>query len=260
MKFVAVGPWLLVPMSGGNWWIEEAGKTRALGQLRFGRFIGPSAGREKMISVRVEMKYGHQPLKRTPVVLQMDTDGAPVGPVLTGRSGVAEFDLPPGSGKVLVSGIERFHGRLDGEISIELWSINQSPDDSAGPPGLLPAGSNAYAGMTTRVIEVDGRDVLTDSEGYLVNPADWSEAFAKTLADREDLVLSNEHWEVIRYQREHYAQHGSQATVRDMIRHFRKLWDAERGSNRYLHQLFPRGGPQKQGNRLAGLLRTKGEH
>lgn len=27
-----------------------------------------------------------------------------------------------------------------------------------------------------------------------------------------------------------------------------------------LHRLFPRGGPQNQGNRLAGLLRTKGEH
>jgi tRNA 2-thiouridine synthesizing protein E len=45
-----------------------------------------------------------------------------------------------------------------------------------------------------------------------------------------------------------------------MIRHFRKLWGEERGSSRYLHRLFPRGGPQKQGNRLAGLLRTKGEH
>jgi tRNA 2-thiouridine synthesizing protein E len=206
------------------------------------------------------MKFGHEPLKRTPVVLQVDADGAPVGPVLTDRAGVAVFDMPPGSGKVLVSGVERFHGRLDGEISIELWSITQSANDSTGLPGLFPAGSNAYAGMTTRVVEVDGRDVLTDSEGYLVDPADWSEAFAKTLADREDLVLGNEHWEVIRYLREHYAHHGSQASVRDMIRHFRKLWDVDRGSNRYLHRLFPRGGPQKQGNRLAGLLRTKGEH
>jgi tRNA 2-thiouridine synthesizing protein E len=45
-----------------------------------------------------------------------------------------------------------------------------------------------------------------------------------------------------------------------MVRHFRNVWNAEKGSNRYLHGLFPRGGPQKQGNRLAGLLRTKGEH
>ena len=45
-----------------------------------------------------------------------------------------------------------------------------------------------------------------------------------------------------------------------MIRHFAQAWGPERGNNHYLHDLFPVGGPQKQGNRLAGLLRTKGEH
>lgn len=213
-----------------------------------------------MISVRVAMKFGHEPLKRTPVVLQLDAEDRPVGPVLTDRSGVAVFDLPPASGKVLVSGVERFHGRLDGEIAIELWSATQSADDSTGSPGVFPAGSNAYPGMTTRAIEVAGREVLTDSEGYLVDPADWSEAFARALAARDGLVLNAEHWEVIRYLREHYSRHGVQASVRDMIKHFRRVWDDGRGSNRYLHRLFPRGGPQKQGNRLAGLLRTKGEH
>ncbi|MCB1802694.1 MAG: TusE/DsrC/DsvC family sulfur relay protein [Gammaproteobacteria bacterium] len=213
-----------------------------------------------MISVRVAMKFGHEPLKRTPVVLELDAEDQPVGPVLTDRSGVAVFDLPPASGKVLVSGVERFHGRLDGEIAIELWSATQSADDSTGSPGVFPAGSNAYPGMTTQAIEVGGREVLTDSEGYLVDPADWSEAFARALAGREGLVLNAEHWEVIRFLREHYSRHGTQASVRDMIRHFRKVWDEEHGTNRYLHRLFPRGGPQKQGNRLAGLLRTKGEH
>jgi len=107
---------------------------------------------------------------------------------------------------------------------------------------------------------VDGRTILTDSEGYLVDPADWSEAFVKIQAAHEGLALTAEHWEVIRFLRKQYAEHGYQASVRDMIRHFRQTWDAERGSNRYLHKLFPAGGPQKQGNRLAGLLRTKGEH
>lgn len=213
-----------------------------------------------MIAVRVAMKFTHEPLKRTPVALHMDADDQVVGPVLTDRSGTAVFDLPPGTGKVLVSGVERFHGRLDGEILVDLWSITQSPDDSTGTPGVFPSGSNAYPGMTTRAVSVNGREVLTDSEGYLVDPADWSEGFAKALAAREGLALTAEHWEVVRYLREHYAERGVQAIVRDMIRHFRKVWDAERGSSRYLHRLFPRGGPQKQGNRLAGLLRTKGEH
>jgi tRNA 2-thiouridine synthesizing protein E len=213
-----------------------------------------------MITVKACMKFTHEPLKRTPVVLQLDADGRETTPVLTDRTGVAHFDLDPASGKVLVSGVERYHGRLDGEILIELWSIAESSNDSRGTPGQFPDGSNAYPGMTTRSLRVNGQEVVTDSEGYLVNPADWSEGFARDQAQSEGLTLGAEHWEVIRYQREHYARHGAQASVRDMIRHFRRVWGADKGSNRYLHRLFPRGGPQKQGNRLAGLLRTKGEH
>lgn len=213
-----------------------------------------------MITVEVLMKVTHEPLKRTPVVLRMDADDIETGPVLTDRAGLARFDVPPGSGKVLVSGVERYHGRLDGEVRLELWSITQSADDSSGTPGQFPSGSNAYPSMTTRELEVEGRIVLTDGEGYLVNPADWSEEFAKARAAEEGLTLGAEHWELIRFLRAYYADRGQQASVRDMIRHFRKIWGAEKGSNRYLHRLFPVGGPQKQGNRLGGLLRTKGEH
>ncbi len=213
-----------------------------------------------MIAIKVCMKVTQEPLKRTPVVLQIDADGSQSQPVLTDRSGVARFDLPPGSGRILVSGIERYHGRLDGEILIDLWSITQPGTDSTGMPGEFPAGSNAYPGMSTRAVEVDGREILTDSEGYLVDPATWSEGFARGEAALEGLSLGAEHWEVIRYLREHYARHGTQVAVRDMVRHFRQVWGPERGNSRYLHRLFPLGGPQKQGNRLAGLLRTKGEH
>jgi tRNA 2-thiouridine synthesizing protein E len=213
-----------------------------------------------MIDVKVSMKVTNEPLKRTPVVLKLDADGSETAPVFTDRAGVARFDLPPTSGKVLVSGVERFDGRLDGEIPIELWSITQSEHDSKGLPGEFPAGSNAYPGMTTRSVQVGDRAILTDSEGYLVNPSDWSEEFARALAELEGLELNAEHWEVLRFLRARYAKQGIQASVRDMISHFRKVWGSEKGSNRYLHRLFPRGGPQKQGNRLAGLLRTKGEH
>ena len=112
----------------------------------------------------------------------------------------------------------------------------------------------------TRVLQVQGRPVLTDSEGYLRDLSDWSEDFVRALARQEELTLTDEHWAVIRFLREFYAEHGVQAQVRVMIKHFTELWGPERGSNHYLHELFPRGGPQKQGNRLAGLLRTKGEH
>ena len=111
-----------------------------------------------------------------------------------------------------------------------------------------------------RTVMVDGRAVPTDSEGYLRNLEDWSEAFARALAREEGLALTPAHWEVIHFLRDHFHAHGVQAQVRVMVRHFTQRWGAERGSNHALHAMFPIGGPQKQGNRLAGLLRTKGEH
>jgi tRNA 2-thiouridine synthesizing protein E len=111
-----------------------------------------------------------------------------------------------------------------------------------------------------RLVWVGERAVPTDSEGYLRHLDDWSEDFARAQARAEGLTLTPRHWEVIRFLRDHYQTHGVQAQVRLMIRHFTQAWGPQDGSNHALHAMFPSGGPQKQGNRLAGLLRTKGEH
>jgi tRNA 2-thiouridine synthesizing protein E len=116
---------------------------------------------------------------------------------------------------------------------------------------------NATLGET---VQAGGRRIPVDAEGYLLHLSDWSEDFARALASREGLTLTDAHWELIRFLRQHYAEHGVQAQVRVMIRHFTQAWGPQRGGNHHLHELFPRGGPQKQGNRMAGLLRTKGEH
>jgi tRNA 2-thiouridine synthesizing protein E len=128
---------------------------------------------------------------------------------------------------------------------------------SASPPDASPHGK---PGPLMRTVAVNGRLIATDAEGYLLNLQDWSEDFTRAQAGIEGLELTEQHWEVIRYLREYFHTHGVQAQVRTMIRHFSAAWDPSRGSNHALHDLFPRGGPQKQGNRLAGLLRTKGEH
>jgi tRNA 2-thiouridine synthesizing protein E len=213
-----------------------------------------------MITIKVFMRVTGEPLKRTPVVLELDPEGERTGAVDTDREGRARFPVDAESGKVLVSGIERYHGLFADEIPIGLWSAVETANDAAGHPGEFPSGSTAYQGMQTRTLRVDGRPVETDGEGYLVDPSDWSEGFARTLARAEGLELTARHWAVIRFLREHYSRHGTQASVRDMVRHFRAKWGAEGGDSAALHRLFPRGGPQKQGNRLAGLLRTKGEH
>lgn len=117
-----------------------------------------------------------------------------------------------------------------------------------------------YQNMQTRELNVNGKTILTDSEGYIVNLDEWSESFVSAQAGAEGLELTKEHWEVIFFLREYYQEHGVQCEVRKMVRYFKTAWGKERGNSTYLHRIFPRGGPQKQGNRLAGLLRTKGEH
>lgn len=111
-----------------------------------------------------------------------------------------------------------------------------------------------------KVIDVNGHGVLTDNEGYIQDLDQWSEDFARALAKEEGLALTDEHWQVIYYIRHYYEEHQVQAQVRTMIKHFAKLWGPEKGNNHYLHEIFPKGGPQKQGNRLAGVRRTRGEH
>ncbi|KAA3623293.1 MAG: TusE/DsrC/DsvC family sulfur relay protein [Proteobacteria bacterium] len=214
-----------------------------------------------MLDVTLRMKYTDEPLKRTPVELRLDT--APDRPLLgaTDRTGVAHFDIEPVSGRIMVGGATRYHGRLAGEITISLMSLTEAATvNESGAPGGSKGGSTAYPSMQIRKLVVGDREVETDSEGYLVNLDDWSEDFVRAEAEYEGLVLTDAHWEVIRYLRDYYERHHVQAQVREIIRHFTREWGRETGSSKALHKLFSRGGPQKQGNRLAGLLRVKGEH
>ncbi len=119
--------------------------------------------------------------------------------------------------------------------------------------------TNPYATQIKHV-QVDGKDIATDQEGYIQNMDEWSEGFARAQAAKENVELTDEHWDVIYLLRNHYEEHRVQMEVRKMIKHFAKVWGKERGNNHHLHDLFPMGGPQKQGNRFAGIRRTKGEH
>jgi tRNA 2-thiouridine synthesizing protein E len=123
----------------------------------------------------------------------------------------------------------------------------------------IPRNTSPYAIYTKKLL-VDGQEVLTDPEGYILDMDAWSESFALAQAAREGLELTDEHWQVIRFIREFYEEHSVQAQVRDMVKHFRGVWGPEKGNSRYLHDIFPMGGPQKQGNRVAGVRKTKGEH
>ncbi|WPL16989.1 Sulfurtransferase TusE [Thiorhodovibrio winogradskyi] len=99
----------------------------------------------------------------------------------------------------------------------------------------------------------------TDAQGYLRDPADWSETFARIQAAREGLRLTPRHWAVIRHLRGCYARHGLPMSCLDLdtILHFRARWPRAAGQPRWFPDLFPAGGLSEQGHRLAGLPRGK---
>ncbi|MEW5728661.1 MAG: TusE/DsrC/DsvC family sulfur relay protein [Pseudomonadota bacterium] len=114
--------------------------------------------------------------------------------------------------------------------------------------------------MTRHGVEVDGTFIETDVEGYLLDRRQWSEAFVRAQAAKEGLVLTDDHWQVVRYLREHFRTRGRQAPIPQMIKHFRQVWGPDKGNAATLFKLFEGGGgADRQGYRLAGIGRRKGE-
>jgi len=88
--------------------------------------------------------------------------------------------------------------------------------------------------------------------GTAANPqSQWSESKAQQLAAQAGIQLSESHWEVIRYVRDYYLEHG-------FVRRSRELSSAlnarfhEQGGKKYLYRLFHRG-PVLEACRLGGV-------
>lgn len=112
-----------------------------------------------------------------------------------------------------------------------------SPDRDSGPQ------------YVTR--PVNGRDVLFDKEGFLVDADDWSRELAVQLAVEAGILdLNEQHWRVIAFLRDYYAAYGKAPMARDL----------KEGTGMTLLQierLFA-GGLKKGARRLAGLPNPRG--
>jgi dissimilatory sulfite reductase related protein len=106
-------------------------------------------------------------------------------------------------------------------------------------------------------IELNGKTIETDAQGYLVNLADWSEELAEHLAQRDNLELTPAHWDVINMIREFYQENGTAPAMRALTKLAGKTLGKDKGDSKYLYSLFPYG-PGKQGSRYAGLPKPTG--
>lgn len=93
-----------------------------------------------------------------------------------------------------------------------------------------------------------------DAEGYLVDPQDWTEHVAEVFALQENITLTEDHWDVIRFMREYYEEHQIAVDARFVIKHLSDRLGP--GSRNKLFELFPYG-YVKQACKIAGMKRPR---
>jgi tRNA 2-thiouridine synthesizing protein E len=93
----------------------------------------------------------------------------------------------------------------------------------------------------------EGKEIETDTEGYLKESSQWSEPLAVVIAENEGISLSPEHWEVVRF-----VEFNTSPAIRMLVKAMANKFGEEKGNSRYLYRLFPKG-PAKQATKIAGL-------
>ena len=100
-------------------------------------------------------------------------------------------------------------------------------------------------------IEVNGKSIELDEDGFIIDLSQWDEDVARYLAKEEGLdELTEEHWKLIKYLRDYFAEYG----IAPMIR---KMPKQSGFSLKEIYDLFP-SGPAKGACKVAGLPKPTG--
>jgi TusE/DsrC/DsvC family sulfur relay protein len=101
------------------------------------------------------------------------------------------------------------------------------------------------------VVQVDGKEIEFDKEGFMVDPAGWDEKVAAAIAGEEGVAqMSDKHWSVVNFIRGYWKEHDLAPPVRMICK--------ECGvSVRDVYKLFT-SGPARGACRIAGLPKPDG--
>ncbi len=105
------------------------------------------------------------------------------------------------------------------------------------------------------MLEVNGRNVETDVQGFLQHMEEWSEEFAKEQAMKDGVQLYNDHWELIYYFREYHDANMTNPTMHTLIQDLgskSKQFHDRKAYEKHIYNLFPRD-PIGEICKLAGL-------
>jgi len=106
-------------------------------------------------------------------------------------------------------------------------------------------------------MDIGGKQVELDDDGYLVDLEQWDKAVAEALSKEDGLELSDAHWEVINFLRDYYEKYQIAPMIKILVKEIGKVMGPEKGNTKYLYELYP-AGPAKQACRYAGLPKPTG--
>jgi dissimilatory sulfite reductase related protein len=103
--------------------------------------------------------------------------------------------------------------------------------------------------MTVTLIADAPVDV--DPEGFLIDPEQWSETIAQSIATKNGVPeLTDRHWLVVRFMRDRYLSTGTAPSIRSLGK--------ESGvAVKELYELFPKA-PAKLAAKIGGIPKPKG--
>ncbi len=101
------------------------------------------------------------------------------------------------------------------------------------------------------MIELGGKQIDVDEDGFIQDPAAWDKAVAESLASTEGVsAMSENHWKVVNYLRAYYLEF-------QMAPMIRKLCKETGFKLKEIYDMFP-SGPAKGACKVAGLPKPTG--
>ena len=99
-------------------------------------------------------------------------------------------------------------------------------------------------------IEIAGKTVDVDDEGFMTEPQQWNEEIARVMAAELDITLTERHFIVLSYMRKEFEKNGEAPSLR-------RLKNESGVGTKEIYALFPKG-PAKKAARIAGLGKPEG--
>ncbi len=116
------------------------------------------------------------------------------------------------------------------------------PQQSSSRPNIL---------ASTLTIEVAGRQIQLDADGYLIDPDDWSAALSEQMAKADGVTLTDDHWLLIDFLHRFYKEYAIAPELPILSRNLCKDQNDCRWTRKYIKRLFPDGA--RTACRYAGL-------